>query len=85
MRFVMPVMLTHRAGGRYPLGPEQGLEFVQQAGREFAAQVFWQLAFDLFIEPGTVVKALSNPGAAHAIIVARNGQIWANGSEYAKP
>jgi hypothetical protein len=36
---------------------------------------------DLFIEPGTVVKALDNAGAAHAIIVARNGQIWANGSE----
>ena len=36
---------------------------------------------DLFIEPGTVVKANSNPGAAHAIIVARGGQIWANGSE----
>ncbi|MGV3638487.1 MAG: hypothetical protein ACO1NQ_12675 [Flavobacteriales bacterium] len=36
---------------------------------------------DLFIEPGTVIKANSNPGAAHAIIVAREGQIWANGSE----
>jgi hypothetical protein len=36
---------------------------------------------DLFVEPGTVVKANSNPGAAHAIIVARDGQIWANGSE----
>ncbi len=36
---------------------------------------------DLFIEPGTVIKANSNPGAAHAIIVARGGQIWANGSE----
>ena len=36
---------------------------------------------DLYIEPGTVIKANSNPGAAHAIIVAREGQIWANGSE----
>ncbi|MBL7963110.1 MAG: hypothetical protein JNM31_04610 [Flavobacteriales bacterium] len=36
---------------------------------------------DLFIEPGTVIKGNSNPGAAHAIIVARDGQIWANGSE----
>ena len=36
---------------------------------------------DLFIEPGTVIKANSNPGAAFAIIVARGGQIWANGSE----
>lgn len=36
---------------------------------------------DLFVEPGTVVKANSNPGAAFAIIVARGGQIWANGSE----
>ena len=36
---------------------------------------------DLFVEPGTVVKAQSAPGAAHAIIVARGGQIWANGSE----
>jgi hypothetical protein len=36
---------------------------------------------DLFVEPGTVVKANSNPGAAHAIIVARGGQIWANGNE----
>lgn len=35
---------------------------------------------DLFVEPGTVVKANSNPGAAHAIVVARGGQIWANGS-----
>ncbi|HEY0977220.1 MAG TPA: hypothetical protein VGE21_07095 [Flavobacteriales bacterium] len=36
---------------------------------------------DLYVEPGTVVKAASSPGAAHAIIVARGGQIWANGSE----
>jgi hypothetical protein len=36
---------------------------------------------DLFVEPGTVIKANSNPGAAFAIIVARGGQIWANGSE----
>ncbi|MBK9274553.1 MAG: hypothetical protein IPM49_08440 [Flavobacteriales bacterium] len=36
---------------------------------------------DLYIEPGTVIKAQSNVGAAHAIIVARDGQIWANGSE----
>ncbi|MBL7950571.1 MAG: hypothetical protein JNM62_02525 [Flavobacteriales bacterium] len=36
---------------------------------------------DLFVEPGTVVKANSNVGAAHAIIVTRGGQIWANGSE----
>jgi hypothetical protein len=36
---------------------------------------------DLFVEPGTVVKANSNPGAAFAIIVARGGQIWANGNE----
>jgi hypothetical protein len=36
---------------------------------------------DLFIEPGTVIKAPSNPGDAHALIVTRGGQIWANGSE----
>jgi hypothetical protein len=45
------------------------------------ARMYVNAGQDLFIEPGTVVKALSNPGAAHAIIVARNGQIWANGSE----
>jgi hypothetical protein len=36
---------------------------------------------DLFVEPGTVVKANNNSGNAFAIIVARGGQIWANGSE----
>ena len=36
---------------------------------------------DLFIEPGTVIKAQDNAGIAHAIIVTRGGQIWANGSE----
>ncbi len=36
---------------------------------------------DLFIQPGTVIKAPNNAGNAHAIIVARGGQIWANGSE----
>lgn len=36
---------------------------------------------DLFIEPGTVIKAQDNAGEAHAIIVTRGGQIWANGSE----
>jgi len=36
---------------------------------------------DLFIEPGTVIKAQDNAGVAHAIIITRDGQIWANGSE----
>ncbi|MCB9169608.1 MAG: hypothetical protein H6594_04560 [Flavobacteriales bacterium] len=36
---------------------------------------------DLYIEPGTVIKANSNPGAAYSLIVSRGGQIWANGSE----
>ncbi len=36
---------------------------------------------DLFIEPGTVIKANSTPGAGHAISVSRGGQIWASGSE----
>ena len=36
---------------------------------------------DLFIEPGTVIKAQDNAGDARAIIVSRGGQIWANGSE----
>ncbi|HEX2618160.1 MAG TPA: hypothetical protein VHL57_11500, partial [Flavobacteriales bacterium] len=36
---------------------------------------------DLYIEPGTVIKANSSPGNAYSIIVARGGQIWANGSE----
>ena len=44
-------------------------------------RVYVNAGQDLFVEPGTVVKANSNPGAAHAIIVARDGQIWANGSE----
>ncbi len=36
---------------------------------------------DLFIEPGTVIKAQDNAGIAHAIVVTRDGQIWANGSQ----
>ncbi len=37
---------------------------------------------DLFVEPGTVVKCVDNSGInAHALIVTRGGQIWANGSE----
>ena len=37
---------------------------------------------DLFVEPGTVIKCNDNSGAnAHALIVTRGGQIWANGSE----
>ncbi len=37
---------------------------------------------DLFIEPGTVIKCVDNSGInAHALIVTRGGQIWANGSE----
>jgi len=37
---------------------------------------------DLFIEPGTVIKAnTAAAGNANTIIVTRNGQIWANGSE----
>jgi hypothetical protein len=37
---------------------------------------------DLFIQPGTVIKCVDNSGVnAHALIVTRSGQIWANGSE----
>ena len=37
---------------------------------------------DLNIEPGTVIKCVDNSGInAHALIVTRGGQIWANGQE----
>lgn len=45
------------------------------------ARVYVPDGKDLFIEPGTVIKAQNNAGNAHAIIVTRGGQIWANGSE----
>ncbi len=35
---------------------------------------------DLYVEPGTVIKAELSAGDAYAIIVVRGGQIWANGS-----
>lgn len=37
---------------------------------------------DLYIEPGTVIKVVDNSGVnSNAVIVCREGQIWANGSE----